>query len=202
MDRRVFIGVTGASGTVYAERLIEELLPLVPRIYVVATESGRQVAAHELLSKEQGFSLLDLLEGRIQESHRDIIRVFKEDDLFAPIASGSSVPTNMVVVPCSMGTLARISQGHSSNLLERAADVVLKQKQQLIMCPRETPLNTIHLRNMLALSEMGVEMVPPVPAFYQKPQSIDDMVDFVVGRIMERLDVDHKLYRPWNARMR
>ena len=108
----------------------------------------------------------------------------------------------MVVVPCSMGSLARIATGQSTNLLERAADVVLKQKKTLIMVPRETPLSPIHLRNMLSLSEIGVLIVPPMPAFYQKPESINDMVDFVVGRILETLSLPHDLYTPWNARMR
>jgi 4-hydroxy-3-polyprenylbenzoate decarboxylase len=177
-----------------------------PRIYVVATSAASQVADHELTrahgENTETVSLRALLAGDIRPEHRDTIRVLRNDDLFAPVASGSSAPTDMVVVPCSMGSLARIAQGHSTNLLERAADVVLKQRRRLIMVPRETPLNAIHLRNMLTLSEMGVTMVPAMPAFYHHPKSIDDMVDFVVGRILELLDVDHDLYRPWNARMR
>lgn len=206
LERRILIGVTGASGSVYAERLIQQCLKRFPRIYVVATSAASQVVDHELAkagSEAPGMvSLRALLAGDVSPEHRDIIRVLRNDDLFAPVASGSSAPTDMVVVPCSMGSLARIAQGQSTNLLERAADVMLKQHRRLIMVPRETPLNTIHLRNMLTLSEMGVAMVPAMPAFYQRPESIDDMVDFVVGRILELLDVDHDLYRPWNARMR
>jgi 4-hydroxy-3-polyprenylbenzoate decarboxylase len=201
MEQRILVGLTGASGLIYAERLIEFLLQAVPRVYLVATDAAKQVASHELLPKEKGFSLLRALEGEVDDRDKSTLRIFRQDDLFAPVASGSSVPTNMVVLPCSMGTLARIAQGLSGNLLERAADVVLKQKQQLILCPRETPLSSIHIRNMLTLSEMGVEMIPPIPAFYQKPQSIDDLVDFVVGRVLERLDIDHKLYRKWNSRL-
>ena len=101
-----------------------------------------------------------------------------------------------------MGSLARISSGMSSNLLERSADVALKQKIPLIICPRETPFNTIHLQNLLNLSQMGVHIVPMMPAFYQKPKTINDLVDFMVGRILELLGLEHKLYVPWNSRMR
>ena len=197
--RRILIAVTGASGGIYAERLIQQCVARFPRVYVVATDAARQVIEHEL---PKGGLLRQILAGETPESHRDCIRLMKNDDLFSPVASGSSAPTDMVVVPCSMGSLARIAQGHSTNLVERAADVVLKQRQRLIMVPRETPLNTIHLRNMLTLSEMGVAIVPAMPAFYQHPKTIDDMVDFVVGRLLELLDIDHDLYRPWNSRMR
>ncbi len=203
-ERRILIAVTGASGSIYAERLIQESVKRFPRVYVVATSAARQVADYELpASREDGrISLRKVLSGEIDPELRDIIRVFKNDDMFAPVASGSSAPTEMVVVPCSMGSLARIAQGLSSNLVERSADVVLKQRRRLIIVPRETPFNTIHLRNMLALSEAGVDIVPAMPAFYQHPKSVDDMVDFVVGRVLELLDVDHGLYRPWNPRMR
>ncbi len=197
--RRILIAVTGASGSIYAERLIQQCVARFPRIYIVATNAARQVIEHEL---PKGSLLRQILAGETPENHRDCIRLMKNDDLFSPVASGSSAPTDMVVVPCSMGSLARIAQGHSTNLVERAADVVLKQRQRLIMVPRETPLNTIHLRNMLTLSEMGVAIVPAMPAFYQHPKTIDDMVDFVVGRLLELLDIDHDLYRPWNSRMR
>jgi 4-hydroxy-3-polyprenylbenzoate decarboxylase len=203
-ERRVLIAVTGASGSIYAERLIEECVARFPRVYVIATDAARQVADHELAqSHETGrISLRQILSGEIAPEHRDVLRVFKNDDLFAPVASGSSAPTDMVVVPCSMGSLARMAQGLSSNLIERAADVVMKQRRRLILVPRETPLNTIHLRNMLTLSETGVDIVPAMPAFYQHPKSVDDMVNFVVGRVLELLEMDHGLYRPWNSRMR
>lgn len=196
--------MTGASGSIYAERLIQECATRFPRVYVVATDAARQVADHELSpSTDDGrISLRQLLAGEVAPGQREVIRVFRNDDLFAPVASGSSAPTDMVVVPCSMGSLARVAQGLSSNLVERSADVVLKQRRRLIIVPRETPLSSIHLRNMLTLAEMGVDIVPAMPAFYQRPSSIDDMVDFVVGRVLELLDVDHGLYRPWNSRMR
>lgn len=202
IERRILIGITGASGSVYGERLIDFLRTRVERVYVVATESGMKVARHELKPRHDGFSLARLLEGDVDPHDRAVLRVLKNDDLFAPVASGSSAPTAMAVVPCSMGSLARISHGLSSNLLERAADVCLKQRVPLVLCPRETPLSTIHLRNMLSLSEMGVRIVPPMPGFYQAPKTIDDMIDFVVGKVLEQLDVAHDLYPAWNARMR
>jgi 4-hydroxy-3-polyprenylbenzoate decarboxylase len=201
-EPRILVGVTGASGALYAERFVEVLRGLVPRIYLVCTETGAKVARHELRPHEGAFSLVKALAGELREEDRKIIRLCRNDDLFAPVASGSSAPTAMVVLPCSMGTLGRINHGISSNLLERSADVCLKQRRTLIVCPRETPLNTIHLRNMLSLSEMGVQIVPAMPAFYQHPKTLEDLVDFVVGRVLETLGFAHTLYPPWNARMR
>lgn len=205
-ERRIMIGVTGASGSCYAEKLIGSLLALkIPRIYLVFTDSGKQVVEHELSTGrahlETDFSLRATLNGKIPDAYKQIIRVFKNDDLFAPVASGSSAPTDMVIVPCSMGTLGRIAHGISGNLLERSADVILKQRRRLVIVPRETPLHSIHLQNMLALSQLGAIIVPPSPGFYQKPQTIDDLVSFVVGKILEMLDIPHSLYQKWNARM-
>lgn len=200
-NKRIFVAVTGASGSIYAERLLQCLRGHVGRIYLSATDSGLKVAAHELKGSEAG-SLRALLSGNVEGADRDLFRIFQNDDLFVPIASGSSAPTHMVIVPCSMGTLARIATGVSGNLIERAADVCLKQKVPLTIVPRETPFSTIHIRNMLTLSEMGVQVIPAMPAFYQKPQTVEDMVDFVVGRILESAGINHDLYPPWNSRMR
>lgn len=203
LDHRILVGVTGASGSVYAERLVEALLNLVPRIYLVFSETACKVVQHELTErKDGGFSLLRASRGHVDEKDRSILRLFGNDDLFAPVASGSSAPTAMVVVPCSMGSLARIAHGTSTNLLERSADVVLKQRRPLILAPRETPLSSIHLRNMLTLSEMGAHIVPTMPGFYQKPKTLEDLVDFVVGRLLEALGFPHELYPAWNKRMR
>lgn len=201
LDQRILVGVTGASGSIYAERLIDVLRDRVERIYVVFTDAGVKVCRHELKANKDGFSLVKASEGHLEERDRNVIRLLKNDDLFAPVASGSSAPTAMVVTPCSMGTMARINQGISGNLLERSADVCLKQKRPLVICPRETPLSPIHLRNMLGLAELGVHVVPAMPAFYQHPKGIEDMVDFVVGRILEVLNLPHDLYPAWNSRM-
>ena len=121
------------------------------------------------------------------------------DDFFAPVASGSSAPDAMVVCPCSMGSLGRIAAGLSSSLLERVADVMLKEGRPLLLVPRETPLSAIHLENMLKLARLGVRIVPPMPAFYHHPQSLDDLVDFVVGKVLDQLGVEHRLFKRWGA---
>lgn len=197
-DRRILIGVTGASGSAYADRLVQILSPLVQRIYLVFTETGEQVVKHELASETV---LVRALTSKLSADEKNVVRVFKNSDFFAPVASGSSAPHAMVVLPCSMGSASRIAQGSSSNLLERAADVVLKQKRQLIICPRETPFNLIHLRNLTQLSEAGAEILPLMPGFYQKPQSIEDLIDFCIGKVLEQLGFDHQLYKRWNPRM-
>ncbi len=200
---RVCIGITGASGSAYAERLIECLIPLVPRIYLLITDTGRLVAEHELNVSKEGFSLRRFLKGEVTDDQRTVIRQFGLDNLFAPLASGSSAPSHMVILPCSMGTLGRIAGGVSSNLLERTADVVMKQRKPLIIAPRETPLNLIHLRNMTTLAEAGAIIAPPMGAFYQKPSTVEDMVDFVVGRVLELIGIEqHELYSKWNSRLR
>jgi 4-hydroxy-3-polyprenylbenzoate decarboxylase len=197
----VLVGVSGASGSIYAERLVSQLVSTHERVYLVFSETAEKVVSFELSDVKDSL-LLKALSGKLGAAQKEIIRVFKGNDLFAPIASGSSSPDAMVIVPGSMGSMARICNGMSSNLLERAADVVLKQRRQLIFCPRETPLSIIHLKNMLSLAEAGAEIIPLMPAFYQKPKSIDDIVDFCVGRILEQLKIEHSLYRPWNSRLR
>lgn len=197
---RVLIGVTGASGSIYAERLIQELLPKVARIYVVITESGASVSQYELKRQTSGFSLLDLLQGKVPDAYKSVLRVFKNDDFFAPIASGSSAPTHMVVLPCSMGTLARIRHGLSQTLLERSADVVIKEGKSLILAVRETPFSVIHLENMLALAKMGIKIAPLVTSFYQHPKTIEDCIDSSVGKTLELMGLEHNLYKKWDER--
>lgn len=197
---KLAVAITGASGSIYAQRLIEVALDQVDRIYLLSTEAGEQVADFEIRNPPS-LDLRKLIKGDIPEALRTKLRRFEEKDLFAPIASGTSVPDAMIVVPCSMGTLARVRYGLSSNLIERAADVVLKQQKKLVIVPRETPLNTIHLENMLGLSQMGVQIVPAMPAFYHHPKTIEDQIDFVVARALEALGLRQDLMKPWNARM-
>lgn len=192
--------ITGASGALYGLRLCEELL----------------VAGHSLdfLISRSGFSVLKTEAGLDwQGTEEDVSRRFcghfgvqasqaryyEENNLLAPIASGSAAPDAMVVCPCSMGTLARIACGNSGNLLERCADVMLKERRPLVLVPRETPLSEIHLENMLKLARMGARIVPAMPAFYHGPRSVDDLVNFVVGKAMDALGIAHRLYRAWTA---
>jgi 4-hydroxy-3-polyprenylbenzoate decarboxylase len=200
IKRKFLVAVCGASGSIYAERLVVALLPLSSRIYLIFSDTGKQVSEFELSGLKDSV-LKRALSKKLATDEQEIIRIFSNTDLFSPVASGSSSPDSMVIVPSSMGTIGRISMGVSSNLIERSADVILKQKKQLIVCPRESPLNLIHLRNMTQLAEAGAEILPLMPAFYHKPSSMDDLVNFCVGRILEQLNLDHDFYKPWNHRM-
>ncbi|MEN9834760.1 MAG: hypothetical protein RL011_953 [Pseudomonadota bacterium] len=202
MEQRILIAVTGASGSIYAQRLVDVLRQRVDRVYLLFSETGAKVVRHELSSHTDGFSLAKAASGELDPDHRSVVRLLRNDDLFAPVASGSSAPTAMVIIPASMGCLGRIAHGISGNLIERSADVCLKQKRPLIICPRESPLNAIHLRNMLDLANLGTHIVPAMPGFYQRPETISDLVDFMVGRVLECLGMEHELYPAWNSRMR
>lgn len=193
---RILIGITGASGAIYAERLLQVLTTQLERVYLIVTDSGRQVVEHELRNHTDALALRKVL-----QSKHPRIRLFANDDFFAPVASGSNAPDAAIVIPCSMGTLSRVSHGFSTTLLERVCDVVLKQKKQLIMVPRETPLNTLHLDNMLRLAHAGAWIVPASPAFYHKPHSMEELIDFVVSRVLDCLELPHELTRRWNSRM-
>lgn len=194
MVDKVLVAITGASGSIYAERLIQELLPRISRLYVIASETARAVVPYELKNS----MLTSLLAGKYRSEFSDKIKIFSNNDIFAPVASGSSSPDAMVVIPCSMGTLARLRTGVSQSLIERAADVIMKESKGLILCPRETPFSVLHLENMLFLAKMGVKILPPNPAFYQKPETMGDLVDFVTGKVLEAMGIEHELYSKWN----
>jgi 4-hydroxy-3-polyprenylbenzoate decarboxylase len=189
--------MTGASGSVYGLRLVEQLCLSGIEVTFTASCSGSEVCR-----EETGLDLSGDLEkatSRLQE-HLDIeegVRMVHPDDLFCPAASGSAAPDAMIVAPCSMGTLARIAAGISGNLIERAADVMIKERRPLLLVPRETPLSTIHLENMLRLSRTDVQIIPAMPAFYHGPDSVIDMVDFVVGKVLDQLGLEHRLYKRW-----
>lgn len=197
------IGITGASGSIYAKRLLEILLKLNHNIHLVITDPGLQVIETELgwqLEGKQDEEISREIISNLGLSDNDgYLRYYNNKTIGAAIASGSFMTQGMIIVPCSMSTLAGIAQGSSNNLLQRAADIMLKEKRPLVIVPRETPLNTIHLRNMLALSELGVHLVPAMPAFYQKPKSIDDLVDFIVGRLLDFFQIEHNLFRRWEG---
>ncbi|MEZ4742540.1 MAG: flavin prenyltransferase UbiX [Bdellovibrionota bacterium] len=199
MDKRIIVGITGASGSIYAERLIDALLQVIDRVYLVVTSTGQKVIQHELKIQNERFSLVDALVTKAVAHEK--LRIFSNDDMFAPIASGSAAASQMIILPCSMGTMSRVASGQSTNLLERAADVMLKQSRPLVICPRESPLNRIHLTNMLALSDAGATIMPAMPCFYDKPKSIEALVDTVVGRVLDFCDIENGLFKRWNSRM-
>jgi len=200
MSRHFALAITGASGTVYGLRLAEELLRAGARVSLVVTSAGYAVMKEECGVEWQGSEEDVLLQARAHFGYSgDQLAFYAEKDLFAPIASGSSAPDAMIIVPCSMGTLSRVSCGNSGNLVERTADVMLKEGRPLVLVPRETPLNAIHLENMLKLARLGVRIVPAMPAFYQQPASLEDLVDFVVGKVLDSVGVEHSLFRRWGA---
>ena len=194
--------VTGASGSVYGMAVIEQLARAGHDVSVVFTHAGREVAAFELgfaLPAEDHKVAEVALAAFLELPDASRLRVAYPGDLFDAIASGSNRADAMVVAPCSMGFLASIANGMADNLPERAADVMLKERRPLVLVPRETPLSLIHLRNLTAVAEAGAIVVPAMPGFYTKPETIDDLVAFVVGKVLDVLDVDHSLFKRWGA---
>lgn len=187
---RYVVGITGASGSIYGVRVIEELLRTGNEVHVVITQNGGKVLSYEMeRSLEEIIGELGSCGGKMIV--QDI------EDLFAPIASGSFRVDGMVIVPCSMSALGEIANGVSKNLLGRAADVCIKEKRNLIIVPRETPLSSIHIKNMLTLSELGITIMPAMPGFYQIPKTMDEVINFVVGRVLSGLGIDNNLYLKW-----
>ncbi|MBA0902520.1 MAG: UbiX family flavin prenyltransferase [Candidatus Nitrotoga sp.] len=196
--KTIVLALTGASGLPYAMRLLECLLQGGQRVHLVYSQAAQIVAKQELdfvfPSRPQDAEIV-LLERLGKFSGK--LRVFGRDDWFAPMASGSNPGDAMVICPCTMGTLAAVSTGLSDDLITRAADVMLKEGRPLILVPRETPLSAIHLENMLRLSRAGATILPPNPGFYYHPKSVQDLVDFVVARILDHLGVGHTLVERW-----
>ena len=195
--QRIFIALTGASGSIYGLRLMEELCRRGFRLLVTVSASGQLVCQEETgldLSGDPTVVTKRLCERLGVETG---IEVVSPDNLFVSAASGSAAPEAMIVAPCSMGTLARIACGISGNLIERSADVMLKEHRPLLLVPRETPLSEIHLENMLRLSRAGAVIIPAMPAFYHQPETVGEMVDFVVGKALDQLHVANGLYKRW-----
>jgi len=191
--------ITGASGSVYGLRLVEQLLSSGFAVTLIVTKAGREVAAFEtgLALPDAGpvasAAVLRFLELPVTLP----LKVAAQDDLFDAAASGSARIEGMVVCPASMGFCGSIAAGLASDLPERAADVMLKERRPLVLVPRETPFSLVHLRNLTLLAEAGAVIVPANPAFYHKPASIDDLVDFVVGKVLDQIGVEHHLFRRW-----
>ena len=197
-DKKITLAITGASGSAYALRLIECLVAANFQIYLLCSSAAKVV-----FDTEVGLKIPSSPDAASQffiekfNAKPEQIILFGKEQWFSPVASGSAAPKLMIVCPCSTGTLAAISQGMSDNLIERAADVVIKERGQLILVPRETPYSTIHLQNMLSLSQMGVTIMPASPGFYHNPESINDLIDFMVGRMLDHIGIDQTIMPRW-----
>jgi len=195
---RICVAMTGASGAAYGMRLVEVLLTAGIHVYLLISDAARVVCKEEL-----GLDLPEKPEGvtRFLNTHfgtePGLLSVYAPHDWYSPVASGSNAPRAMVICPCSGGTLAAIAHGLSDNLTERAADVMLKEGRKLVLVPRESPVSTIHLENMLSLARMGVRILPASPGFYHRPQRIEDLVDFMVARVLDQIGVPNQIGRRW-----
>lgn len=198
MPETIALAFTGASGMPYGIRLLECLLAAGVKVRLIYSQVAQVVARQEMNLELPGRAseAADFFRARYADLP-GTLEVYGREEWFSPLASGSNAPDAMVVCPCSMGSLAAIAQGLADNLIERAADVVLKERKTLILVPRETPFSVIHLENMLRLARAGAVILPPNPGFYNHPQSIDELVDFVVARILDQLGVPHQLMKRW-----
>ena len=178
---KIVVGMTGASGSLYATRLMRHLKALNHTVEFVCTDAGKKVAYYE--KSAECFDLAD--------------KVYSNEDYFAPIASGSYTYDGLVILPCSMGTLGKIASGVADNLLCRAADVRLKERRRLIIVPREMPFSGLHLQNMARLAEWGACILPACPHFYHHPQNIEDLVDTVLARVLDQLELEHSIGERW-----
>ena len=198
--RTVAVGVTGASGAIYALRTIAALLEEGCRLEIVFSEYGRRLLMDELGAEAKADRLGELLSSRYGDGvGRGTFSMHSNRDLGAALASGSHRVESMVIVPCSMKTLAGVAHGLSRNLIERAADVMLKERRRLVLVPRETPMSLPELRNMVAAAEAGVMILPAMPAFYQHPKTIDDLATFIAGKILNALGFEQHLFAPWKG---
>lgn len=189
---RYIVGMTGASGSIYGTRLAEEILRYGHEVYLVMTDNGKKVFAYELEMEFEEWTK------KVNKKGQRLI-LCNIDDMFSPIASGSFRTDGMIIVPCSMGTLAKVSNGITDNLLTRAADVMMKEKRKLVVVPRETPFHSIHLKNMLVLSDLNVTILPAIPCFYGKPKTLDDIVHHSAGRMLISLGIENNLYYRWKG---
>ena len=188
------IGITGASGSIYGVRLIHELVSRKHHVDVVITNAGKKVMEEEL-----GISGTKEIKNLLVSPKNVQIRIWENDDFSAPFMSGSNAYEAVIIIPCSVGKLAAIANGISGNLLERTADVALKEKMPLLLVIRETPLSLIHLENMVKVVKAGAQVLPAMPAFYHHPKTIDDMVNFIVGKVLNLLRIEHNLLKGWRG---
>jgi len=198
----IAVGITGASGAIYAIRSLAALLARGLRVEVVVSDFGRRLLRDELGDEVVVERLMPYLSGKYGEGvSAGSITLHSNRDLGATIASGSHGCSGMVIVPCSMKTLAGVAHGLSRNLVERAADVMLKERRRLVIVPRETPMSLPQLRNMVLCAEAGATILPAMPAFYQRPKTLDDLADFMAGKILSALGFEQDLYPQWTGRV-
>ena len=186
--RRIIVGITGATGAVFGVRVLEALTAAKVETHLVLSRWGQQTVEHEM-----GLTVAEL-HGRASVAHGT-------GNMAATISSGSFRTDGMVIAPCSMRTAAAIAHGYGENLVHRAADVVLKERRRLVLVPRETPLSEVHLENLLRLARMGVIIMPPVPAFYNRPASVDDIVNHIVARVLDQFGIDAAFARRWDGKL-
>ena len=197
----IVVAISGASGPIMGVRLIEELLNSGEKVAAIVSRPARQIIEYEILREKISFSSLkELLAKRGLSENYDLLSEFKNNDFFAPVASGSTKFEAMVVIPCSMKTLSAIVHGYANSLITRTCDVALKEKRRCIIVPRETPLSVVHTENIHRAALAGIEIVPPVPGFYTRPESVDDVVNFVVGKVLNLLGREHDLFESWGKK--
>ncbi len=198
MIQKIIVAITGASGAIYGAVLVSELLQRPIEVHLVVSDYGAKVMAHELGISGPMLPFLQSEFGLVPHA-LSVLRQYPPDNLFAPPASGSFRHSGMVIAPCSMKTLAALAAGLAENLIVRSADVCLKEKRPLVLLPRETPLSTIHLENMLKVARAGALLHPPVPAFYHRPETVRDIVNATVGRVLDHLGISHHLAAEWGG---
>jgi flavin prenyltransferase len=197
----IVVAISGASGPIMGVRLIEELLNLKEKVAAIVSKPACQIIEYEILQEKVAFSSLkELLAKRGLSGNYDLLSEFKNNDFFAPVASGSTKFEAMIVIPCSMKTLSAIVHGYANSLITRTCDVALKEKRRCIIVPRETPLSVVHTENIHRAALAGIEIVPPVPGFYTRPESVDDVVNFIVGKVLNLLGRDHSLFESWGKK--
>jgi len=198
---RYFVGMTGASGALYGERLLRALVATGHEVDLAFSPAAAKVLRYErgVDAGAGGARLGEVLPQWLGEETARSVRAFDADAVDAPASSGTAGIAAVILCPCSMGTLARVAHGYSSNLVERAADVALKERRPLVLVPRESPLSEIHLENMLRLRRMGAVLLPAMPGFYHAPRSVEDLVDHVVGKVLDSLGVEHDVGARWGS---
>jgi len=197
--KRYILAISGASGSIIGIRVLENIIKESEVHLVISSQS------FSIIKEETGLDWFSQDDKEIEKKIRRYLNsrrlyYYNETDLAAPISSGSFLTAGMLVVPCSMKTLAGIASGYANNLTERAADVTIKEGRPLLLSPREMPLSTIHLENMLKLSRLGVMIAPPIPAFYHQPERVDDIIDFISGKILDSFNIRHNLFKRWAGR--